>query len=265
MENILTGSEKDLKSGAMNKTVHSNPQKLKYSQTSVTVNGYESNGISNAFDVKPKISNLNLDSRMKTFNNQGSGTNNYNIKINIFSNHKFKFESSKLSTSPKEKASNKRFSSMIGSSRKSKRWKMLSNLIKTLSVLQKYEAVAINVRDLDSNLKDYKQRLLPHSPLKIARDNKRKNTQHPCGSVLEKNKEALPRRKANSHQKLVKINSNNQIEPADASKEELSSKNQISVDYNISSIISQSVEEDVVEIEMNKINNIERIKNYILE
>ena len=48
----------------------------------------------------------------------------------------------------------------------SKRWRKLTNLIRTINYLNRHEAVPIQEIDIENNLQDYKIRLFPNSPIR---------------------------------------------------------------------------------------------------
>lgn len=257
----------------------------------------------------PKIDKLikKKHKKVQTFMDSNKNRNNLNININIFSNTNIitnKLEKEILSdTLLTTNTLNLKPSTISNEETNptSKRWKKLTNVIKAVKFLHRYDAVSIKEIDIEHNLKDYRERLLPNSPLKRA---KTKNMKQPRkysefqavkgdlasgfdsiklndrgASTIVVNKRQLNllddsnilpsekfiRRKVDPRSVLsdnLKSITPCYKHPSSGLKLNVDIKNNQSLE---SSYFDNSQSIDDVQVEMNKISIIERIKNYILE
>jgi len=170
---------------------------------------------------------------------------NVKIKINVFNQY----------LSPEKE--NKKYS---------KNWIKLKNLVKTVSKFYKYDIIPIKEIDIDHNLKDYKERLFNYSPLK--KNSKIKQERKSNSNLMKRiNLKILS---DDYYQSLQKYNNfdfqNNLIIPFKKQSSPNKIKNILQTinNKNNLNLIDES-DADNITIEMNKINIIERIKNYIIE
>lgn len=169
---------------------------------------------------------------------------NVNIKINVFNQY----------LSPKKY---------------SKNWIKLKNLIKTVSKFYNYEAIPIKEIDIEGNLKDYKERLFPYSPLKkkirnLKRCSSNRNMKRNLYLLNDNDNQKQSKESINNNREKGKIlNLQKKISSPNKIKDVLKLIN-IKEENNVN-LKKEESEDDNITIEMKKINTIERIKNYIIE
>lgn len=161
-------------------------------------------------------------------------------------------------------------------------------MIKTITYLNKYDVVPIKEIDIDENIKDYKSRLFQHSPLrknKKAIDLKRKShdkknltfksANHDLvNSILQSlpvNKQSekdLNIDKDSSQIKLIlkknKVEISAKSSPMKNNFKTDVIKNHVNNSCSSLNYTDNEESQDDIQVEMNKISIIERIKNYIL-
>lgn len=279
-------------------------EQLKMKNTKLQVNQLDKEVfISNSSKIKsPKVATSEDIPKRKSILKKGvtqinNDNSNFNIKINIFNsyNDKLKKAPTAINLNQKKFISQEKLKNLENHSvilpetvkidsqnfSLSKRWRRLTNVIKTVSFLHKYDAVPLKEIDIDHNLNDYKDRLLPNSPLR-----QRKLTKQEHIKNQEKMKYKTPQKLISSNFTLNKYTHNKNFSnlmeeiienseipskrehssPNKSNKYMKSSKNKNSIIEEKDSYFKQEEEsEDEVLVEMNKISLIERIKIYIEE
>lgn len=228
----------------------------------------------------PKISKL-LHGKPKNHTYNDSYSNHINISINIFTN-------ANVMTKPKDQnesmvTSNTLNYAQVGAEstkdgkRMSNRWKKLKNVIKTINFLHQYEAVSLKEVDIERNLRDYRERLFPHSPLiklpnkqkllkpkNISKETK-KNSDNYLGKLMKRSSSLKINNQFGHEAHQSELLSGHPIKCLPGRKicaESLNMRNESSIQ---SSYFDDSDYLDEVQVEMNKISLIEQIKNYVLE
>lgn len=192
--------------------------------------------------------------------------NNYNIKINIYNSYfSPDIHPNKVQSMPKL----------------STKWRKLTNVIKTISVLNKYDVIPIAEVDIDENINDYKSRLFQHSPLrkkkagdykKTVERKKSRNLKSMNHDLMNNILNSFPLIQPMSPKKssqLVVLKKTKEGLSAKSSPMKNNLKNEMMkfTDKNLSNFNienSDSESQDLIQVEMNKISIIERIKDYIM-
>lgn len=260
----------------------------------------------------PKIDKLNKKKHKKvqTFIDTNKNKNSFNININIFSNtnivtnkvDKDTLNDTLLTTNTLNIKPKMTTNSNEDTNPLSRRWKKLTNVIKAVKFLHRYDAVSIKEIDIEHNLNDYKERLLPNSPLlKRAKTRNLKQQQQPrkytdfqavkgdlatafekikinergtsnavfnkCQLNLLDDSTILPSEKFIKRRPEPRNVMSDNLTMITPCKKQNSPGTKINDQIELieSSYFENSESIDDVQVEMNKISIIERIKNYILE